>query len=245
MRLIDADEYKGKAICNHTYSGVKRIINIDDIPTTYDIDKVVEELETDSSVKLYGSGNSDNYLIPIKKAIKIVKQGGVSEHKTFKCEGCRFEHIKEDDAFNCDCVHCSRAYSDCYEKVVEWMKQTFNPCDECPYSFSKNNQESSTCKICEFKDYINAEKQGLILRLPCKVGDIIYEVSYENREFVIKEHIVKEFVYRKYRFPRIEIYCENENGFLACNSIGELDECLFLTQAEAEQKLKEMRGEAE
>lgn len=95
----------------------------------------------------------------------------------------------------------------------------------------------------QLEEYINLEEQGLLLRLPCKVGDIIYEVSYENREFVIKEHIVKEFVYRKYRFPRIEIYCENENGFLACNSVGKLDECLFLTQSEAEQKLKEMESD--
>lgn len=92
----------------------------------------------------------------------------------------------------------------------------------------------------KLKDYEDLEEQGLLLRLPCKVGDTIYEVSYENREFVIKEHIVKEFIYRTYRFPRIEIYCENENGFLVCNNIGKLDECLFLTQAEAEQKLKEM-----
>ena len=91
--------------------------------------------------------------------------------------------------------------------------------------------------------YEDLEEQGLMLRLPCKIGDTIYEVSYENREFVIKEHIVKEFIYRAYRFPRIEIYCENENGFLACNNIGKLDECLFLTQAEAEQKLKEMDGD--
>ena len=89
----------------------------------------------------------------------------------------------------------------------------------------------------------NAEDNGLLLRLPCKIGDTIYEVSYENREFVIKEHIVKEFIYRTYRFPRIEIYCENENGFLVCNNIGKLDECLFLTQAEAEQELKEMESD--
>ena len=89
-------------------------------------------------------------------------------------------------------------------------------------------------------EYEDLEEQGLLLRLPCKIGDTIYEVSYENREFLIKEHIVKEFIYRAYRFPRIEIYCENENGFLACNNIGKLDECLFLTKAEAEQKLKEM-----
>ena len=95
----------------------------------------------------------------------------------------------------------------------------------------------------KLKEYQYLEKQGLLLRLPCKVGDTIYEVSYENREFVIKEHIVNEFIYRTYRFPRIEIYCENENGFLVCNSIGKLDECLFLTQAEAEAKLKELEGE--
>lgn len=38
-----------------------------------DTSDVVERLKTDSSVKLYGSGNSDNYLIPVDKAIKIVK----------------------------------------------------------------------------------------------------------------------------------------------------------------------------
>lgn len=44
-----------------------------------DTSKVVKELESDHSVKLYGSGNSDNYLIPVKRAIEIVKQGGVCE----------------------------------------------------------------------------------------------------------------------------------------------------------------------
>ena len=57
----------------------QRLINkLKNIPTAYDIDKVVEELEADYSVKLYGSGNSDNYLIPVKRAIEIVKHGGVS-----------------------------------------------------------------------------------------------------------------------------------------------------------------------
>ena len=111
-------------------------------------------------------------------------------------------------------------------------------------------QRVETCNECviyqaiqKLAEYENAEEQGLLLRLPCKVGDTIYEVSYENREFVIKEHIVNKFIYRAYRFPRIEIYCENENGFLVCNNIGKLDECLFLTKAEAEQKLKEMESD--
>lgn len=48
------------------------------IKTAYDVDAVVEQLKTDSSVRLYGSGNSNNYLIPLEKAIKIVKAGGNS-----------------------------------------------------------------------------------------------------------------------------------------------------------------------
>ena len=50
--------------------------DIEDMPIAYSVDKVVEELEADSSIKLYGSGNSDNYLIPVKRAIEIVKRGG-------------------------------------------------------------------------------------------------------------------------------------------------------------------------
>ena len=48
------------------------------VKTAYSVDKVVEELEADSSVKLYGSGNSDNYLIPVKRAVEIVRKGGIS-----------------------------------------------------------------------------------------------------------------------------------------------------------------------
>lgn len=49
---------------------------VDNQPIVYDIDRVVEQLKTDSSVKLYGSGNSNNYLISLEKAIEIVKAGG-------------------------------------------------------------------------------------------------------------------------------------------------------------------------
>jgi len=51
--------------------------------TMYDVDKVVEKLKTDSSVKLYGSGNSDNYLIPVKRAINIVK-AAANNNSNFK-----------------------------------------------------------------------------------------------------------------------------------------------------------------
>lgn len=66
----------------HSLTGKMDISNaiylLEKQPTAYDIGKVVEELKTDSSVRLYGSQNSDNYMIPVKRAIEIVKAGGNS-----------------------------------------------------------------------------------------------------------------------------------------------------------------------
>lgn len=45
MGLIDADKFKGKVIASHTGSGVIKLIAIDEVPTAYDPDKVVEQLE--------------------------------------------------------------------------------------------------------------------------------------------------------------------------------------------------------
>ena len=86
MRLIDADklieELTIKAVSKdaHIISIANAVVNlVNNQPTAYSVDKVVEELEIDSSVKLYGSGNSDNYLIPVNRAIEIVKQGVISD----------------------------------------------------------------------------------------------------------------------------------------------------------------------
>ena len=95
----------------------------------------------------------------------------------------------------------------------------------------------------KLKSYEDAEEQGLLLRLPCNIGDTIYEVSYENRKYIIREHIVNQFVYIAHRKPRIEIYCEGENGFLSSSITGQLDDGLFLTIEEAVAKLKGMECE--
>lgn len=78
MRLIDADAFEKSVMFGDAEDMQDVIYALRDYPITYDIDKVVEQLKTDSSVRLYGSGNSNNYLIPLKKAIEIVKAGGNS-----------------------------------------------------------------------------------------------------------------------------------------------------------------------
>lgn len=76
MRLIDADAFERSVMFGDAEDMQDVIYALRDYPITYDIDKVVERLQTDSSVKLYGSGNSNNYLISLDKAIEIVKAGG-------------------------------------------------------------------------------------------------------------------------------------------------------------------------
>lgn len=75
MRLIDADAFEKSVMFGDAEDMQDVIYALRDYPITYDIDKVVEQLKTDSSVRLYGSGNSNNYLIPLEKAIEIVKAG--------------------------------------------------------------------------------------------------------------------------------------------------------------------------
>ena len=93
MRLIDADTL----VKDLSYLYTKNHIPVDmrtkeilttimEQPTAYDIDKVVEELEKNASrytkkyVTPYGNnGYKDTKAISIRKAIEIVKKGGVSD----------------------------------------------------------------------------------------------------------------------------------------------------------------------
>ena len=82
-RLIDADKFKGKVIASHTGSGVIKLIAIDEVPIAYDPDKVAEQLKalTEEECTLHECGiRSEHCKACIaKKAIEIVKGGGVDE----------------------------------------------------------------------------------------------------------------------------------------------------------------------
>nr|DAG52311.1 MAG TPA: hypothetical protein [Caudoviricetes sp.] len=80
MRLIDADKFNGKVIASHTGSGVIKLVAIDDVPTDYDLDKVVKQLEElkkqnpfingirDNSIEAAASRQTLDYAIDIVKA---------------------------------------------------------------------------------------------------------------------------------------------------------------------------------
>ena len=99
--------------------------------------------------------------------------------------------------------------------------------------------------VCEkLGDYYDLEEQGLLLKLPCKVGDTVWDndygkpcpytvtgFSFGTGEGYIDEPVsLKEVVY----------YYSNYSGSITGSfAVSELGKSVFLTQAGAEKKLKE------
>ena len=97
MRLIDADNIEGCAKYIKTNENFEPYIMIEDLvklldnqPTVYDVDKVVKQLEElgqkmseSKSLQKYGKSSPENHryykAVSVKRAIEIVKGGGVNE----------------------------------------------------------------------------------------------------------------------------------------------------------------------
>ena len=77
--------------------------------------------------------------------------------------------------------------------------------------------------ITKLASYEEAEEQGLLLRLPCKVGDEVYRV-----------------VRRKYGGCFVRVVRLDRNTFYRVVIDGDFGKTVFLTKAEAETALEEM-----
>lgn len=89
----------------------------------------------------------------------------------------------------------------------------------------------------KLKEYKDLEEQGLLLRLSCKVGDIVYEIHPLTGK--ITERKIKSIVVCN--CPDLTIMYKS--GYDYSNVQDDFGKTVFLTQAEAEAKLKELRGE--
>lgn len=111
-------------------------------------------------------------------------------------------------------------------------------CTDCPI-------EQGIIKLAEYEEL---EEQGLLLRLPCKVGDFIYyPSSYHNVVISVRVDEITisfmgtdnfSFQYNCCSFDECgDVYDEYEFD----NS--DIGKTVFLTQSEAEEKLKELEKE--
>lgn len=100
----------------------------------------------------------------------------------------------------------------------------------------------------ELKSYKEAEEQGLLVRLPCKVGDTVWDNDFGYPE----SYEIKAFSYGycdSYVEPDIGIedeiifYYENSDGSITgAFPISEIGKTVFLTREETEKKLEEMQN---
>ena len=97
-----------------------------------------------------------------------------------------------------------------------------------------NNAEYWLQVYFKLKDIEDLEEQGLLLRLPCKVGDRLYRIDFLG--FIISDtvhsiHILQNTAYLEMNYWDKDI------------SLSEVGKTVFLTQEEVEQKLKEMESD--
>ena len=117
-------------------------------------------------------------------------------------------------------------------------------CGETIWRLPDYGDGSPTEKLADYED---AEEQGLLLRLPCKVGDVVYQIS----ENFIEPCTVETIFLGKYMDRNgnccnmAEIYYDRDDCPYVSTAIyfTDIGETVFLTKEEAEQKLKEMESD--
>lgn len=110
-------------------------------------------------------------------------------------------------------------------------------CDSC-------SQGAGNCKTVEnmikkLATYEDLEEQGLLVRLPCKVGDILFRINKGARNPIIKMKVSRiTIISKSYSIKAIEE--DRGEVFFSSDVIGIK---VFLTHEEADKKLEELKNE--
>ena len=106
------------------------------------------------------------------------------------------------------------------ERLTE--RYDITPDGESDVWVKQHDYISAARKLCDYEDL---EEQGLLVRLPCKVGDTVYKFWYYDRSpYKIQQHVIRT----------LSEICE----LIESKKLGK---SVFLTREEAEKKLEEMK----
>ena len=101
-----------------------------------------------------------------------------------------------------------------------------------------NNAEYWLQAYFKLKDYEDLEEQGLLLKLPCKVGDTVYAIGFNNKPVVYESVVLSILITGKEIVFNVKVDEFEINSQLKQSMFGKT---VFLTQDEAEEKLKGMK----
>lgn len=92
-------------------------------------------------------------------------------------------------------------------------------------------------------DYEDLEEQGLLVRLPCKVGDTAYRVNAGAKQPIIPMTVseIHFLCYKNERAVRFDAIGKEDMGE-SCYRLEDIGKIVFLTREEAEKKLEEMQN---
>lgn len=114
---------------------------------------------------------------------------------------------------------------------------------------AKGNVWIADC-IEKLGEYEDLEDNGLLLRLPCKLGDTVWCIYVRYTKCSENEQEFDEYscqgCERLECDSRMEHYMQSQKAYSLdwiVSNLNRFGKTVFLTQAEAEQKLKEMEGE--
>ena len=134
------------------------------------------------------------------------------------------------------------------KRAKEIADMNYNDAEKFDSNDSVENYMKGNCMKCaeqheklaewleELKSYKEAEEQGLLVRLPCKVGEKLWCIVNGK----INELRVHHFDMPA--FGTTDIVFRYADGFKLERFVGEMDKTVFLTHEEAEKKLEEMKA---
>lgn len=154
-----------------------------------------------------------------------------------------FEHCRNEDWENCktidDVIDKLAEYEDLEDKLngisIEQVVDGFiKTVEGQTHEGYENGRILTNDEADKWNEHKRLEEQGLLLRLPCKVGTKVYAIN----RIIDYGEVGDEATYSYSIIEReFQIYMMMEYGELV------FGKTVFLTQAEAEQKLKEMESE--
>jgi hypothetical protein len=92
--------------------------------------------------------------------------------------------------------------------------------------------------------YEDLEEQGLLVRLPCKIGDTVYRVNAGAKQPIIPMTVseIHFLCYKNERTVRFDAIDKEYMGE-SCYRLEDIGRIVFLTHEEAEKKLEEMKND--
>lgn len=186
------------------------------------------------------------------------------EHAKEKAREHRYhaDFFESDNPMNTTCI---KSAEDCeqlagwlekskeYQQLEERLNKVYGDCDglllrvvsmleKHPGIDMANNTLKSRLitdeDVDKWEEYKQLEEQGILVKLPCRVGDTVYGISMGKIITLIVNEI--SIFYMKGE-KIINVKCQNKDKFR--NYVErEFGKTVFLTQSAAEAKLKELRG---